>query len=55
MAAFDGLTSAAGDITNKNFLSAMSELSWMFVEDGDFADFAARCLGAKSCLQTNYS
>jgi hypothetical protein len=53
IAAFEGHASAAGAITKQAFLAAMSEVSWMFVSDSDFAAFTARCLGAKSSLQPN--
>jgi hypothetical protein len=35
------------------FVAAMSEVSWIFVSDSDFAAFTSRCLGAKSSLQPN--
>jgi hypothetical protein len=50
IAAFDGHASAAGAISKDNFLAAMRELSWIFVEDNDFAAFVGRCLGAKTSL-----
>ena len=50
IAAFDGHTSAVGAISKDNFLAALSELSWMFVEDSDFAAFTELCLGAKASL-----
>ena len=53
IAAFEGHTSAAGAITKEMFLAAMSEVSWIFVSDSDFAAFTSRCLGAKSSLQPN--
>lgn len=47
IAAFDGQSSPVGVISQENFLDAMCELSWAFVDDGHFAAFAAKCLGAE--------
>ncbi len=48
IASFDGHFSAAGIVSKQQFLDAMSELSWTFVDDGEFAAFAALCLGART-------
>ena len=50
IAAFDGRCSAAGALGKENFLRAMSELSWTFVDDSHFMTFIERCLGARTSL-----
>jgi hypothetical protein len=52
IALFEG-HAAQGAISSKMFLCAMSELSWLFVEDDLFNSFATRCLGAKISVLPN--
>jgi len=52
IALFEG-HAAHGAISSKMFLCAMSELSWLFVEDDLFNSFATRCLGAKISVLPN--
>jgi hypothetical protein len=46
IAVFEG-RAAQDAISSTMFLSGMSQLSWLFVEDDLFNSFATRCLGAK--------
>jgi hypothetical protein len=39
--------SASGTISMSSFLNAMRQLSWIFVDEKDFAVFFERCLGAR--------
>jgi hypothetical protein len=50
IATFDGQCSAPGILEKKNFLDAMSELSWTFVDDSLFNTFVERSLGARTSL-----